>query len=169
MESIMKNTKIFSFSLALAAIFTTLFVVGCGTPQPRSWNLVITKSTSASIEVDLIGVRASGIPVWEGYNLDQYWSEGNLRRKEAKPMSKILEKDKPWLVSATEAQWQEWMNHGATHLLIMANLPGHFEAGASDPRRLFLPLADVYKSKNHTLEIEVQGTMISLLTPQKAK
>ena len=165
----MKNKKILSFPLALAAGFAALFLVGCGTPQPRSWNLVITKSTSASIEVDLIGVTVSGIPVWEGYNLDQYWSEGNLRRKEAKPLSKILEKDKPWLVSAKDAQWQDWMKHGATHLLIMANLPGHFEAGASDPRRLILSLADVYKSKNNTLEIEVQGTMISLLTPQKTK
>jgi len=168
MESIMKNTKIFSFSLALAAIFTTLFAVGCAS-GPRAYNLTITKPSYASIEVDLIGIMKADEPYWLAVNVDKYWSgEGDTHRKNANRLSQILTKGQPWTVSIKDPKWQEWMNHGATELLVMANLPGHFEAGQGDPRRRFLPLKD-WITKNNTIEIQVQDDMIQPLTPQKTK
>ena len=144
-------------------------LTGCGTPGPKPWTLSINKTTSASIQVDLVAVTASEKPYWEGYNLDKYWSDGDLRRKNAQPLTQILKLNQPWVVPLTDPKWREWLNRGDTELLIIANLPGHFEPGPADPRRLFLPLQPVWETKNNTLAIEVQDTLILVNTPQKPK
>jgi len=162
----MKNSK----NIAVVLVLAALFLVGCGTTQPTPWNVSITKTTPASIEVDLIGVTESEKPYWEGYNIDKYWTDGDLRRKNAKPLSQDFQSGKRWVVSVDDTKWQEWINRGATSLLVIANLPGHFDAGPADPRRIFLPLEKAaWKAKNLTLEIEIQDTMILVLTAQKPK
>ena len=157
--------------LWLAMIVATGFVVGCGSTRPRPWNISISKATYASIEVDLIGVTESEKPYWQGYDIDKYWHDGDLRRKNANKITKILKMGQPWMVSIDDPKWQEWINRGATELLIIANLPGHFDAGPGDPRRLFLPLnkGAYHDVKNDTLEIEIQDTLILVNTPQNSK
>ena len=63
---------------------------GCRSTQPVAWNLNITKTTYSTIEVDLIGVPRGGKPLWEGYDMDQYWKPGDQRRQDAHPLSKDL-------------------------------------------------------------------------------
>lgn len=163
----MKNSKTVGCCGLLAVVLAGVLLTGCGSAQPRPWNVSITKTTSASIQVDLIGVNAAEEPIWQGYNIDKYWSEGDLRRKDAQPMTQVLKKGQPWVISLKDAKWQAWLNRGATELLVIANLPGHFEPGSGDPRRLFLPLnKGAWNAKNDTLEIEVQDTMILVLTPR---
>jgi len=152
-------------AVGLAAAMLT----GCGTPGPRSWNLSITKNTTASIQVDLIGITESEKPYWEGYNLDKYWSDGDLRRKEAQPLTEFLVKGKAWEIPKTDPKWKEWFDRGDTQLLIIAQLPGNFDAGPADPRRIFVPLQPVYNAKDDTLEIEVLSSMVHVITPLKAK
>ena len=142
-------------------------VAGCAS-GPKPWNLSINKTTSASIQVDLVGVTESEKPYWQGYDIDRYWTDGDLRRKNAQPLSQILKLGQPWVVPATDPHWRTWLGRGDTSLLIIANLPGHFDPGAADPRRLFLPLSKkAWDAKNNTLEIEVQDTLIQVNTPQK--
>ena len=152
----------------MAGVLAAVLLAGCGTPGPKPWNLSINKTTSASIQVDLIGVTETERPYWEGYNLDQYWTDGDLRRKNAQPLTQILKLGQPWVVPTTDPKWKEWLGRGDTQLLIIANLPGHFDAGPADPRRLFVPLKPVWKPETKdTLEIEVQDTLIKVNTPQK--
>jgi|SRR5579862_2249088 len=153
--------------LVLVAGVTQLLVSCQSTrPQPGAWDLVITKTVPASIEVDLIGISEIERPAWEGYDLDQYWTAGDSRRAKADKLSKNLETGQPWIVSRADPQWQKWLNHGASQLLIMANLPGRFAAGPTDPRRTFLPLEpNRWKTKSGRLEIEVQDTIVRPLTP----
>jgi len=166
----MSYTKNVGFCWIVAAVMSAALLTGCGTPGAKPWNLSINKTTSASIQVDLIGITEAEKPYWEGYNLDKYWSDGDLRRQNAHPLTQVLKMGQPWVVPATDPRWQEWLNRGATELLIVANLPGHFDAGPADPRRLFLPLTKgVWQAKNDTLEIEVQDTLIVVNTPQKPK
>lgn len=166
MEQIMKNSKI----IPICLVMTAFFLAGCGTPGPRAWNISIDKSTVSSIRVDLIGVTESEKPYWEGYNIDKYWIEGDQRRKDANPLSAVLKKGQPWVISMNDPKWQAWLNRGATELLVVADLPGHFDAGPADPRRRFLPLTKgLWITKNDTLEIEIQNTMILPLTPMKPK
>jgi len=52
--------------------------------------------------------------------------------------------------------------------MLIARLPGRFEGGASDPRRLFIPLGKKeWKAKGKTIEIQIQDTLIRVMTPQK--
>lgn len=171
----MNYSKTTGFYLAMAVILTAVLTVGCAStkthpPRYQAWNVSITKSTTASIEVDLIGVRDSEKPIWDGYNLDKYWSDGDLRRKDAKPLTQILKVGQPWVVSMNDSKWQEWLNRGATDLLVVANLPGHFDAGPADPRHCYLSLNKyAWPPKTNTLEIVIQDTMISVQTPQALK
>ena len=155
----------------LMLFFSLVLIVGCASgPRPKPWVLSINKTTTASIQVDLIGITASEQPYWEGYNLDKYWSDGDRRRAEADKLTQTLLYNKPWRVEMTNAKWQEWFNRGATQLLIIANLPGSFDSGPADPRRLIIPLdKHAWKTKDNTIEIQVQDTILSVLTPQKPR
>ena len=153
--------------IALAAVSS-----GCGTPKPKpvAWNLSITKTTYSTIEVDLIGVPKGGKPLWEGYDMDQYWKPGDQRRQDAKKLSMDLVYKEPWIVARTNLQWHEWLDRQkVTDLLIIANLPGtNFPSGAADPRRRFVPLDKrAWEAKKRTLEFEVQDTLINPLTKQR--
>ena len=151
-------------------VLACLLSAGCVSSRPTSWNLSITKSTYASIEVDLVGITTAEKPYWQGYDIDKYWNAGDLRRKNAKPLTQILKMGQPWVISIDNSKWQEWLNRGATELLVIANLPGHFDAGLGDPRRIFLSLNPRdWKAKNQTLEIEIQDTMILVNTAAKAR
>jgi len=156
------------FSQLILLVGLSQLLVSCQSTrsQARPWDLVITKTVPASIEVDLIGISEIERPAWEGYDLDQYWTAGDSRRANADKLSRNLETGQPWVVSRADPQWQKWLSHGATELLILANLPGHFTAGPTDPRRTFLPLApSQWKTKSGRLEIEVQDTIVRPRTP----
>jgi hypothetical protein len=158
--------KSISGLLLLVALSGLLVACQSTQPNPAAWDVVITKTVPDSIEVDLIGISEIERPAWEGYDLDQYWATGDSRRANADKLSKSLETGQPWLVSRSDPQWQRWFNRGATELLILANLPGHFAPGPTDPRRTFLPLArNRWKTTGRRLEIEVQDTIVRPLTP----
>ncbi len=154
--------------LALFAPLCVLLVACQSTkPDPVAWDVVITKTVPASIEVDLIGISDVERPAWEGYDLNRYWTEGDSRRANADKLTKSLQTGQPWVVSRSDPKWQKWLSHGATELLVLANLPGRdFAPGPNDPRRIFLPLSsNRWKTKGGRLEIEVQDTIVRPLTP----
>jgi len=164
----MNHTKWTILNVGALILALTFFACGCGTarPKPQPWNISVTKTTPASIRVDLIGVPDADMPAWESYNMDDYWKDGDPRRREADKLEQTLQTDQPWVIPNTDPKWNEWLDRGATELLIIADLPGHFEPGSGDPRRLFISL-DKHAWKGDTLIIEVQDTIINNLTPSR--
>ena len=145
-----------------------LVVTACqtGRPSPQAYNLVLNKTTSASIKVDLIGVSQIEKHAWEGYDLDQYWAEGDSRRANADKLSVVLPTGQPLVVRKDDPHWQTWIRNGASELLVIADLPGQFTPGPTDPRRIFIPLDKIaWNVKNDTLEIQVQDTLVRPITP----
>lgn len=153
----MKNVTV-----ALWLGIVAIAVAGCQStsPKPRTLDLIINKTTPASIRVDLICVTEMEQHAWEGYDVDQYWTEGDSRRANADKLTVNLPTGQPWVLRRDDPQWQHWISSGATTLLIMADLPGVFTPGPTDPRRTFVPLIKVWDAKSPTLEIEVQDTIV---------
>lgn len=165
----MNISKIPFLRPSMLAGFVILAAVGCGTPKIKSkpWNLSITKTTKASIQIDLIGVTEADKPYWAGYDLNKYWKSGDLRRRQADKLSKDLLSNESWAVDRADEKWKDWLNRGATELLVIANLPGEFDSGPADPRRIFVSLdKKTWESKTETLDIEVQDTLLRVLTKQ---
>ncbi len=159
-------------TLLALLLLVALAVSGCSStkPKPVRWTLNITKVTPASIEVDLVGLTESEVELWENTDLDKYWSPGNRIRQNADKLSVKLDMNKPEKVDQTDAKWDSWLARGATRLLIIANLPGRFDAGKADRRRRIIPLdKKAWKSKDNTLEFKVNDTDIIVMTPSQAR
>jgi hypothetical protein len=163
----MNNSFLKPTALASLLALLTFIVAGCETTKPQAWNLTINKTTPATIEIDLIGVTESDKPFWTGYNLDKYWSPNDPRRLGADKLSRILEIGQPWIVYRDDPKWAEWLGRGATDLLLIANLPGQFEPGFADPRRILIPLdRKAWDAPGSMLEVEVQESFVRVLTRQ---
>ncbi len=166
MKSISKDT-LKLLVLLVAAVFLT---AGChsGT-KPVAWNLSVTKATPASIEVDFIGVSPSEKPYWmNDVKPDDYWKPNDSVRQGAKKLTTNFQSGSTFLLTKKSPIWNDWLNTGATELMIMADLPGSYDNGPYDRRRLFLPLnTKQWNSKHSTLEIEIQNEFIRVLTPQR--
>ena len=163
----MHNCKL-TCQLALLVGLVGLLTAGCASKKPQPWNVSLTKTTPATIQVDLIGVRMGDKAEWAGRSINEYWSPGSKVREEADKLTYSLKMGEPVVVKSTDTKWKEWFAHGANELLIIANLPGEFPPGGEDPRRKFLPLRskDWSPEKKNTIEIEVKQTGIRVLTPQ---
>src|SRR5215467_11939925 len=73
----MKNASMAAWLGVLASVLTACQTAG---PKARPLELTFNKTTTASIKVDLIGVNEAEKHSWEGYDLDQYWTDGDSRR-----------------------------------------------------------------------------------------
>jgi hypothetical protein len=165
----MNPTKtMFRLSVILAVVSS--LVAGCGGGgaakiKPKAYNVSITKTTPASVDVELIGITELEKPQWEGYSMTKYWSPGDpLRGNTPDKLSQSLELNKPWKLDRKDPIWDKWLRRGVAYLVIVARLPGKFEDGAADPRRLFISL-DKHAWQGKTLEFEVRETQIRPLTP----
>ena len=164
--------KISSLSGLLFAV--ALLTPGCGTTKPgrpAAWSISITKVTPASIELDVVGVNPSDKQQWmNSVNVDDYWKPNSSIRAGARKESTKFESEKTWVLEKDHKVWSEWFGYGATEVMIIANLPGRYEPGPHDRRRIFLPLdKKVWESKDKTIKVEVQDAFIRVLTPQKPR
>lgn len=152
-------------------MFITVALLGAGChfgTKPVAWNLSVTKTTPASIEVDLIGVSPLEKPSWNNVKPDDYWKPNDSVRQGAKKVTTNFQTGPTFVLERENPIWNEWFKQGATELMIMANLPGVYSNGPDDRRRRFLPLnKNAWKSEHKTLQIEIQDEFIKVLTPQK--
>ena len=160
----MKN-KIVLF--VFASITLALVIAGCAsTPKINAvpWSLSITERTSASIEMDVIGVTATDQKYFEGMSWEDYWKPDSQIRRDARPQSKFLEQGKPWVISAKDsAIWDQWLKHGVVELLLVARLP---EAGGLWKVPVSLD-KKAWKAKKQTIEVEVLDSRIVITTPPR--
>jgi hypothetical protein len=154
-----------TIGMCTLVLAVALAATGCSsTPKPVPWKISVTKTTPASIEVDLIGVTEKEKQFYEGLTMDNYWPNSPVRR-DADKLSQILKTKEPWLISDEDPHWKEWHDRGVTTLVVVANLPV-----PNGLWKVSLPLdKKAWDAKNHTLEIEIQNTLIRVNTPEKAR
>lgn len=160
----MKRNIISLLILCIAIVFAA----GCGSTRPRAWNVSITKKTTASIQVDLIGVASQNEENFlAGVSADDYWKPDSRIRKDQTQLGNLVSKslllNQPWVVDRDDPQWQKWLDRGVTKLYVVARLPE-----AVGDWKVPLPLAKAaWSAKNHTLEIVVVDSGISIQTKSK--
>jgi hypothetical protein len=162
---------IFFKRVGFAVLLTAILGAGCGAPKakPRAWNITVTKATTAAIQADIVGINSLEKPTWANYSIDNYWTNPNSLRRDADKLTQLLQTGKPWVISITDSKWQQWKARGVTELVLIADLPGRFDPGPGDPRRVFLTLdKNAWKSKDQ-IEIQIQENLIRVMTPQKLR
>ena len=145
-------------------------LAGCSTgPKAVAWNLNINKVTPASIEVDIVGISPSEKPYWmNAVKPDTYWKPNDSIRKGVKKISTNFSAGRTFDLQLTNPIWTQWFGYGTTELMIIANLPGTYDNGPYDRRRIFVPLnKNLWDSKDETIRLEIQDEFIRVMTPQK--
>lgn len=166
-------------SVLLCLLIICGLFVGCAggkskRSKPVPWSLEVTKKTSASITVDIIGVNEFNKAAWEGYDLNKYWDPSDRRRGEQ--INKLtldstqLPRDKAYVLEIENEKWQKWLEEDkATELMIIAHLP--LDSGASPGSgRIFLPLdKKIWNTKDSgdRIRIQIQETEIRVLTARR--
>lgn len=163
--------------LGFASLLVSLVLGGCASaPHPKAYNVRVTLDgplIGTSVQVDLVGVNElADLPKWQSYSVTQYWQPDNPFRRDARKYAMQFSRGTPntQVLLSTDPRWTEWLNTGASQLVIVADLPGAMtdQMGNADPRRLILPLdRGAWGGKVDTLEILVQESGLRLLTPRK--
>jgi hypothetical protein len=160
----------------LLLLLTTLVLIASGcSSAPKQWNVKLTKTTPASVRVDLVGVSKLEDAHWRSIKPDEYWKENSPIRKDVENRRKTtkFEENQEFTLSADDPIWQIWARPGLYELMIIAELGGanaanRFDNGPADPRRLILPLkAKDWNAKKNTLEIQINDGQVLPLTPPK--
>jgi hypothetical protein len=97
----------------------------------------------ASVAVDVVGVTPLTLPRLDNYSMTSYWQPNDEMRNGADKLTFTLGSGSDsHTVPMTDAKWNEWLSHGVTELVVLADLPGVIDdkAGSLDPRRQELPL-----------------------------
>jgi hypothetical protein len=141
-------------------------------PVPTRYKVEVLLDASlerASVLVDLVGVSGSDQQVWQNYSMTKYWKEGDPMRRDAK---KVVADFSGQILTFTLAKndpiWDKWLDAGATHLAVLAYLPGRFEdlPGNADQRRRLVSLfPNVWKEgESAVLKFEIKRSGINVLT-----
>ena len=158
------------------------FLTGCTTCKPgtvgkiQRYNVQVNLDPAlqnGSVRVDLVGVNPSNLPRWEGYSMSKYWKDGDPMR--SGQAEKITFKFSPGTtvtnLAIADAMWDKWLSKGATHILVLADLPGSFTqelAGNQDPRRHSESLDQCHwADKTSTISFQVRQSGVELLTPTR--
>src|SRR5262249_51980290 len=96
---------------------------------------------------------------------DEYWADNSPIRAGVTKISTNFLRSSTWVVPKTDPIWKQWLSLGASELVVMTDLPGGFDNGPRDPRRLFLPLAPKsWDAEKKTLELQVVDERVKILT-----
>ena len=177
------NMRQFSFStwMCLALGLGMAWVSGCSSckpgklAKPKAYHVTVSLDASlqqGSVVVDVIAVSPAGLPRWENYSVNNYWKEGDVMRADADKfsMSFVSGKSLTNELGRADAKWGKWLAQGATHLVVLADLPGGRadKPGTQDERRQIVPLDPCHwPNKTTNLVMHVQRSGINVLTPPR--
>ena len=155
----------------VAVLFSGVFFPGCrSSNKSRAYtiNIGLDKMLAGmSLQVEVIGTNSTDLSKWESIPLSQYWQPGNVQRRDASKVTYDFGRGNPMAVSfsSDDPRWKQWLDAGATHLVILADLPTlvQDQQGNADPRRLVLPLGKDHW-KRPVIGILVQESGIRLQT-----
>ncbi len=169
-------------SIALISVLAVC-LSGCasckpGVPgKPQAYEVKVNLDPSLlqkSVVVDLVGVNSLGLPNWENYSMSDYFGKaGNAMRHDADKvtLSFVSGNSLTNSLARTDPKWTSWLAKGATHLLVLADLPGAHadKPGNQDARRQILPLGRCeWPNKTKTLIVQVHQSGLEILTPNRA-
>jgi hypothetical protein len=169
------------FPLPAAMAAVAVFFSGCssckpGKPgKPIAYHVTVNLDQSlqqGSVVVDVIAVNPAGLPRWEAYSLNKYWKEGDPLRADADKVtfSFVSGQTLTNSLGKLDARWNKWLAQGATHLVVLADLPGGRvdKPGTQDERRQIVTLDPCHWPKKTTnLMVQVQRSGINVLTPPR--
>jgi hypothetical protein len=131
-----------------ASVLGLVALTGCGSMKRLEVTVRIPDELKAkpdripSIEVNLVGVNSSDLAKWKG-SMSDYWSPGNKLRADNKKNMLVFRFSQgepgPYKLGRKDAMYKRWQEMNATHVLVLADIPGVKES-PEDPRRKVLPL-----------------------------
>ena len=154
-------------------------LVGCGGMLRADITVELDKSLTRdagaipTIQVDLVGVNKSELPQWKGYAVTKYWSPGDKLRDGADKYEMRFDQTRSssQMLQKTDEMFNKWMEKTASHLFILADLPGvHDPKGPeADRRRPVLPLnSKAWKLTKKGIVITIRaGQMLCSPAPSK--
>lgn len=159
----------------LASLFAFLILPalgGCASSQTTPYQVTVSlderlrdsSGNMPSLEVDLIGVADPDLARWRSYPLDAYFAGGDAFRADADKRTLEFADADPRALARDDEAWKRWKKSKATHLVVLANIPGVFDRAGTDGRRLILPL-DPERWSTRSIEIQVQRTGLVPTTP----
>ncbi len=161
------------FIRLIPACLLALFLSGCGVTilQPGFTTQVAPSYQGASIQVDLVGVNNSELPAWNAKPIDDYFAAGDMFRASAPKVTLNFgagESDVKAL-SASNPIWKQWNSKNATHVMVIADLPGYtVPMGGVDLRRQIIPLSsDKWAKSPPEISIQITPTGIILVPAPK--
>jgi hypothetical protein len=123
-----------------------------------------------SVTVNLVGVNETGMEQWNNKSMQEYWMPRDALRSDAEQKYAYVMQFGPGqpdvkVLKADDPMWAAWKAAGATHVFVLADLPGAFEArpGAADARRRVLPL-DTRRWRDNEIDIELQRSSVFVKT-----
>lgn len=165
------------------AVLVAAFSTGCETCKPgrpgrvKNYSIEVKVDDSlknSSVVVDLVGVNSLSLPRYEGYDMGKYWKAGDVMRRDADKLvlNFVSATELTKTVAITDAQWTKWNGNGATHLMVLADLPEDptdkqvSKPGDQDPRRQKLSLNECdWPDKTTALRVFVKRSGVEVLTP----
>lgn len=179
----MKSSSVVgSFSLAVLTAAVSVFLTGCfasckpGKPgKPKAYHVTVNLDESlkqGSVLVDLVAANPASLPRWEAYSMGKYWKDGDPMRNDADKVTLSFVSGQSLTNEFTRAnaKWAKWLAQGATHIVVLADLPGARtdKAGTQDERRQIVSLDPCsWPNKTTNLMIQVQRSGINILTPPR--
>ena len=173
----MMSTRLFS---VLSVVVLAFLAVGCG-PKMDPYKVTLTANDSikdSSVAVHVIGINKNDFPLWDSYSMSKYWSPADTLHKNPAVATTILFDAKnlrTQAIAIDDAHWKMWRDYGATHLFILANLPGFKEdrPGNADARRQISAIDNLVYEDGFwgikEVQLDVTHDGIRLCTPLKQK
>lgn len=151
--------------LALLIAFGAFFV-GCSSRYNMSVylspDLVKHYGYYPSLEVDIVGLNKNEAVWMQSYKLDKYFEPGNPMRKSLLPYTMHFSQQKAVLqvdFSDKEKSWKQWIDKGATELMIAVNLPGISDDSV---RKVVRDIHSIYGMRDY-LYVEIRPVGITFL------
>jgi hypothetical protein len=154
-------------------------VCGCAShgPKPGRYPLRVEVDTALAddaMQVDFIADPDPAHPqdFWAQLNVNEYWTNGPLRR-DAHPITLKFGPGQPRVqtIAISEETYAGWLKKKPLYAVILKDNPSRLEpAGPSDPRRLLLSLDErdwIRKAKE--LKILIQESGMKVETPPRPK
>jgi len=145
----MRNTR--TLSLLAGLLLLAVMATGCGQARMGKYSYRVSLDAAnrdpstqrmPSIEVDFIAVNEQEKELWQGQDIDAYFTPGNVLRANADKytMSFTDQRSQPQVLPRSDPIWDKWQRAGARNMFILASIPMRGDRPTVDPRRYVLPL-----------------------------
>lgn len=120
----------------------------------------------ASVELNIIGVTERTRGQWQNLLVDNYFGSARQKNTIDKEVIHFNQNLNIKNLSILSPVWERWEKMGATHIYVIASIPGVTSdlRGENDPRVQLIPLSYCYW-KVRDINFVVQSSGLRLLTP----